>query len=53
MCINFYYTAKLLSYTHINIYIIFHIFSIMVYHKILSIVFCVIQYDLVVYPFCI
>ena len=42
------------TYTHthiyIYIYILFHILSIMVYHRVLNIVPCAIQEDLV-YPF--
>ena len=36
--------------SHIYIYILFHIFCSMIYHRILNIVPCSIQKDLVVYP---
>ena len=45
--VNFCCTVQLFNYTHIGI---FHIFSIMVYHSILNIVPCTIEYDLVIYP---
>ena len=41
------------SVSHMYIYILFHIFCIMIYHRILNIVPCAIQKDLVVYPLCI
>ena len=52
--VSFRCTAKWFSYTHIYTHILtfsFIFFSIMVYHRILNIVPCAIQYDLVVYPF--
>ena len=36
-----------------QLYIIFHILSIIVYHRILNIFPCAVQWDPVVYPFCI
>ena len=44
-------TAVQQSDSVIHVYILFHIFSIMVYHKILNTVACAIQQGLVIYPF--
>ena len=38
-------------YIHTYMYILFIFISIMVYHKILNIVLCAMQQDLVFYPF--
>ena len=48
-CVNFCYTVKLISVIHTYTFFIF--FSIMVYHRILNIVPCAIQQNLVVYRF--
>ena len=42
-CVNFCCTEKWFSYTHTYIYILFYIFCIMVYHRILNIVLCAVQ----------
>ena len=48
-CVNFCCTAKVIQ---LYIYMCFFVFfSIMVYQRILTVVPCAIQYDLVVYPF--
>ena len=39
------------THTHTHTHIFFIVFSIMVYHRTLSVVPCVMQWDLVVYPF--
>ena len=38
-------------YIYIYTHILFVFFSIMVYHRILNIVLCAVQWDLLVYPF--
>ena len=50
-CVNFCYTAKWFWYTYIYVHILKILFSIMVYHRILNIVPCVIQQDLVLDSF--
>ena len=51
-CVNFFCTADRLDYTYIcmyNLYILFHIVSIITYHRILTMIPCALQQDLVVY----
>ena len=47
-CVNFYCRAKGFSDTHTFFFIVF---SIMVYHRVLNIVPCAVQEDLVAHPF--
>ena len=43
--------TQLYTHTHTHTHIFFIVFSIMVYHRTLSVVPCAMQWDLVVYPF--
>ena len=50
MLCSFLLYSQVIHCTYINIF--FHIFSIMIYRRILDIVPCAIQQDLVAYPSC-
>ena len=52
MYIYIYIYVYIYIYTHTHIFMLFFLFfSIMVYHRIMNIILCAIQSDLVVHPF--